>query len=284
METEMNRLFYIPLLLLCHMAIAQDSESTPEYGWQKAGTITANLTQASFDNYIQGGENSTSWQIRLGFTFINDQERYNWSNTGKFEYGNTQTGDQIVQKSVDEIKIESVFTYKTAMILNPFVSFTAETQFTPGYDYSQTPKVQISNFLDPGFFRESIGLCYKPNDIINARLGAAMKQSVTDQFNTFSDDPNTETVESFKNEIGAESVIDVNYELSESNQLASKLELFSNLKAFDEIDVIWDTDVTAQITKLLAFTFNVKLVYDKDISTKRQLKQVMGLGISYHFF
>ena len=71
-----------------------------------------NLTQTSFDNWAQGGENSYAWQLNLNFKFVNDQEKTNWSNSGKFAYGATKTGDQDSRKSIDEIKLESVLTYK----------------------------------------------------------------------------------------------------------------------------------------------------------------------------
>jgi len=273
------------LLLLTSMISAQDKEpKEPQWGRQKEATAAVNMTQSGFDNYAQGGENSTAWQARLGLKFVNDREKFNWANTGKFEYGRNKAGKEESKKSVDELKIESVFTYKLGGEVNPYASATAESQFAAGYDYGQTPKVEISNFIDPGYFREAVGAGYKPNEIIAARLGAAMKQTVTQKYNSFSDDPATFKTETIKNEMGAEGVIDLNYKISANSLVKSKVELFSSFKTFDEIDVIWDTDLTAKITKFIAFNFNVKVVYDKDISPKRQLKQVMGIGLSYSFF
>jgi hypothetical protein len=265
------------------LTIAQEEE--PKYGWQKEATGSLNLTQSTFDNYAQGGENSTAWQVRIGMKFVNEQEHFRWSNTGKLEYGQTKTGKEDFKKSTDEIKVESVFSPKVWKTINPYASVTAETQFAAGYDYGVDPKVKISKFMDPGYIRESIGLAYKPNDIIQARAGAAMKQTIADEFAaTFTDDKDTaDKVEKVHNELGADAVVDLNYKISAGSLLKSKLELFSNLKAFDEIDVTWDTDLTAKITKFIAFNFNIKLLYDKDVSVKRQLKQVMGIGISYSF-
>jgi hypothetical protein len=270
--------------VLSTFVTAQEAEKkAPEWGWQKEATASVNLTQSSFDNYAQGGENSTAWQARLGLKFTNDQEKFNWANTGKFEYGRNKTGDEDSRKSVDELKMESVLSLKIAKYLNPYASVTAESQFASGFNYGQDPKIEISNFFDPGYIREGIGIGYKPNDIIQARLGAAMKQTIANEYTNYSDDPETTDIETLKNEFGAESVIDLNYKITETSVLKSKVELFSNLMTFDEIDVIWDTDLTAKITKFIAFNFNVKLVYDKDISAKRQLKQVMGIGLSYSF-
>ncbi len=270
-------------LLLAGMASAQEGEQT-KYGWQKEASVALNITQASFDNYRQGGENSTAWQVRSLLKFVNDREKFTWANSGKFEYGSVKSGSGPVKKAADEIKVESVLTYKVGKLLNPYLSGVGETQFAPGYDYSRAPKEKISRFMDPAVFREGLGLGYKPSDVVQVRFGAAAKQTLSRTFTFYSDDPSTTKVEKVKNEVGAESVVDFNYKLASTAQIKSKLELFSDCKSADRIDVIWDSDLTAKVTRLIAFSFNVKLVYDKDLSAKRQLKQVMGIGLSYSLF
>ena len=243
-----------------------------------------NLTQTSFDNWTQGGENSAAWQLNLNFKFVNDQEKTNWSNSSKFTYGETKSGDAESKKSIDEIKIESVFTYKVSVLLNPYVAATGESQFAPGYNYADNSKTQISAFMDPGYFRESVGVGYKPNDIVSTRLGAALKQTVTNDYpKPFADDPETTETEKIKSEIGVESVTDVSWKISETSLFTSKLELFSALGGLDETDVNWDNLFTTKISKYFNVNFNVKIFYDKDISAKRQIKQALALGLTYTF-
>ena len=168
-----------------------------------------NLTQTSFDNWKQGGENSFAWQINLNFKFVNDQEKFSWANSGKFSYGSSKTGDQKVRKSIDEIKLESVYTHKMAKFLNPFVAGTGETQFAPGYNYSADANTQVSSFFDPAYSRESIGMGYKPNKTIQTRLGGALKQTITSEYPApYADDPKTPKIEKIKKEVGIESVTD----------------------------------------------------------------------------
>ena len=59
------------------------------------------------------------------------------------------------------------------------------------------------------------------------------------------------------------------------------MEMFSNIKAFNEIDVNWNTLISAKTTKLIAVNFNVKLIYDRDVSVKRQLKQALTVRLTY---
>ena len=278
-------IIFIGLFISSHIIAQEKPAEETEYGWQKEMISGVNLTQTSFDNWAPGGENSFAWQLNVNFKFINDQEKTNWANSGKFSYGSLKTGDEESRKSIDEIKLESVFTYKLGRFINPYAAVTGETQFAPGYDYGIEPETQISAIMDPGYFRESIGVGYQPNDIIKTRLGFSLKQTITSDYPVpYADDPDTEnTIEKTKNEIGAESVTDVNWKISENTLLISKLELFSAFKALDETDINWENVLTVKISKYFNVNFNFRILYDKDISRKRQIMQFVALGITYNF-
>jgi hypothetical protein len=257
----------------------------PKYGWQKEMVGGINLTQTSLSNWTQGGENSLAWQLNFRFKFINSQEKYNWANSGKCTYGSTKIGDQEFRKSLDEIKLESVLTYKLGKHINPYAACTAETQFASGYNYDTDPKTQISSFMDPGYIRESIGVGYQPNDIVKSRLGVALKQTITSDYPIpYADDPDTvDKIEKTKNEFGAESVTDISLKITKNSLFTSKLELFYAFEALDETDVNWDNVFTIMISKYINININFKLFYDKDISKKRQIKQAIAFGFTYSF-
>jgi len=188
-------------------------------------------------------------------------------------------GDAGSKKAADEFKLESVYSYKLKKPVNAYVAATALTQFTDGYDYSMDPKKKVSGFLDPGYFTQSAGIGISPNDKIKTRLGAALKETITSS--------DTAAIlfakgEDNRVEYGAESVTDVNLKLNDILLFTSKLEMFSNLKGFDEIDVNWDNVFTAKISEYLNASLNIKIFYDKDISVKRQWKQTMAVGLSYN--
>lgn len=285
-----NKTVLLLLFCLCSVVYVMGQTpaadtTAPEYGWQKEMVAGLNLTQTSFDNYVQGGENTMTWQLNTTFKFVNDQEKTNWSNSGKFNYGMSKSGKEESKKSIDEIKLETVYVYKLGINIDPYIAGVAESQFGPGYDYAADPKVEISNFADPIYFRESAGFGYKPKPEIATRLGFAIKQTLTDKYPVpFADDPKTPGIEKTKNEYGIESVTDLDFKVSANSKITSKLELFSNLKTFEQVDVNWDTILVAQVTKYINLNFNVKMLYDKDISKKRQLKQALAAGISYSFF
>lgn len=278
-----KHLFIFPgiLFLMCVRVFAQEE---PGFGWKNIITGNLNLSQSSFSNWTQGGENNWSWQLDLNGKFEDKQEMFDWVTTAKISYGRTKVSDQKSKKSADEIRLESVFTFKAGTYVNPYFAMTGETQLTKGFDFSSSPKVEISKFLDPGYFSESAGFGYEPFKDFKTRLGAALKQTVASEFATrFSDDPETAKLEKVRSEIGAESVTDISSKLSENILFTTRLELFSNLESFEEIDVRWDNIFSAKVSKYIGVSFNFKLLYDRDISIRRQIKQVLGVGVTYAF-
>jgi hypothetical protein len=266
-------------------SFAQEEEKkAPEYGWKNQMVGDLNFTQNQFTDWAQGGENSWSWALNINAKFENDQEKYNWANSGKINYGETSIADASPRKAADEIKLESVYTHKFGLHINPYAALSMQTQFTKGYDYSDAGKTAVSDFFDPGYFTESFGVGFKPNKIIKTRLGLAVKQTLSSTKYGYADDPDTDNeIEDFKNEIGAESVSDLNWKMTERILYESKLEVFSNFEAVDEIDVNWDNTFSAKVSEIIKVSFNFRLLYDKDIFWKRQLKQTLAVGLSYTF-
>ena len=273
------------ILFLNFLIFAQEDKKEPEYGWKNVAVGNLNFTQTSFSNWARGGEDNWTWLLDFNAKFVNDQEKYNWSNAGKISYGKTKVSGADARKSADEIRLESVFTFKMGAYVNPYVALTGETQLTNAYKFSDSSKVEISNFLDPGYFTESIGFGYEPVKNFKTRLGLAFKQTIADKFAAaYSDDPKTDDeIETVRSEIGMESVTDYSRKLNENILFTTKLEAFSNFESVKEIDVRWDNVFSAKVSKYIVVSFNFKLFYDKDISVKRQIKQILAVGLTYSF-
>ena len=219
-----------------------------------------------------------AWQTDLLAKFVNDLEKTNWANTGKLSYGESKSGEQDARKAADEIRIESVFTYKmdTENNLNPYVAVTGLSQFTRGFEYTDTSRIEISNFMDPGYFTQSLGIGYTRDENFKTRLGATLKQTVTDKHAD-----RYALGETFRTEYGVESVTDFTTSLSENILYTGKLGLFSNLIRFDEIDVDWDNKFVGKVSDFLNVTLNIRVFYDRDVSSKRQLLQTLAVGDRY---
>ncbi len=278
--------FYVVMSLLLsniYLFAQEEKKEAPVYGWKNEVLGSLNLTQTNFDNWSQGGENSLSWQLNLNAKLVKDEADHNWTNIGKFVFGQIRVGDQSSRKSVDEIMLETTYAFKLGWFVDPYISLTGQTQFTQGYDYSTDPKTAVSNFLDPGYFTQSVGVGYTPNEMIKTRIGAALRETITSDHNQYADDPQTTALEKTKTEAGMESVTDFVYKMEEDLVFTSNLRLFSNLIQLKQIVVRWDNIVTAKITEYVNVNFNFQMFYDHIISPRRQIKQSLALGISYSF-
>jgi hypothetical protein len=271
-------------ILVLPFSLSGQEEEAPEYGWKNQVVGSLNLTQAQFDNWSQGGENTLAWQLNLNLSSVLDQEKFNWSTTGKLSYGQAKIGDIEARKSADELRVETVYLYKLGDYVNPYVSGLLQTQITTGYQYIEEERFPVSNFFDPGYITLSVGVGYEPVPYLKTRLGAATKTTITREYAVaLTDDPDTDRIEKTDTEFGALSVTELRKPLSENILLTSKLDLFSNLESLKQVDVRWDTILSAKISRYVDVSLNVELFYDSNISPKRQLKQLLALGLSYTF-
>lgn len=263
---------------------AQEDEKELKIGWNNKAVGTLNFTQASFDNWAAGGENSWAWIFNLTGNFLRNQEKSKWNNFYKLEYGRGKVGDSEAKKSADEIFLESEYSHFFRPIWAGYIAVNGRTQFAEGFDYTTDPKTLTSKFFNPAYFRQSAGLKFDPSKKFSTRAGLSLKQTVvTDAMFAplYTDDLDTYEVEKLRSEIGLESVTVVTYQVKENIIYVSFFDLFSNMKAINEIDVRWDNLLTAEVSKYITVSFNFQLYYDRDISIQRQLKQYLAVGVSY---
>jgi hypothetical protein len=262
---------------------ACEEEKPEPLGWDNQLIAYLNLNQASFDNWSAGGENTMGWQTGANGIFTNYAPKREWVNTLRLAYGMQKIGDEEARKSIDEIRLGTVYNYIAKYHIDPYVALKFESQFAKGYEYSDSDKTEISNFMDPGYFTESAGIGRKLfGGILRSRLGVAFKQTVTDKYPApYADDPETDKIEKVRSEIGAEWVTGVDWLISEALRYISLVDVFSDMKASNEIDVRWDNLLAAKVASFVTVSLDFRLFYDRDLSTRRQLSQSLAIGLTY---
>jgi hypothetical protein len=286
MKMSFNKLVMAATVFAGTTLSAQDADTT--LGWTNEITGGLSLTQAAFDNWQQGGENLFAWQALLNSRATHLTPDWKWQNSGRFNIGFNKVGDQGNRKSLDEIKLESVLTRLMGKYLNPFVAFKFRSQFASGFIYNADgSKTKVAKFMDPGYFTESAGLGYSwkrdPVAKFESRLGGALKQTVTSDFPVYADDPATAKIEKTRNEIGLSWVSELGLQLHQNIHFNSQLDLFQNFEGLNETDILWENLLTMTVTKYINVTFNVDLLYDRDVSVRRQIRQQMAVGFTYTF-
>jgi len=250
--------------------------------WKKEVIASLNLNQASFNNWAQGGTDMISWQAGLDARFEYNSTGVNWLNTLKLQYGLTYLSTLGTQISADTIDLESVYSWKTWPQINPYVSVSAQSQFGPGYNYSTNPAVEISNFLDPGYFTESAGLKYVPDPVFNTRLGLGLKETVASQFEVpYTVNPSTGVAQNVLTQLGLSWVSELHLKLSKDSEFDSKLDTFWPGGSLDLTVVEWDNMLSFKLNKILSLNMEDDFRYDSRIYNGIQVKETLGLGVAF---
>ncbi len=277
------------VLLLSGFAVTgvwaqQDTSAAPQYGWIHSLVGGLTFTQVAFSDWTQGGENALAWALGVDGKSTNEQERTSWSNTYKFGFGQTRLGDQGIRKTDDRIDLETMLTYKVSEQLNPYGAATLKTQFAKGYRYDASgASVPVSQFFDPAYLTQSVGIVYQPAPELKTRFGVGLREILTSNFPGYADDPETLEIEKTSVQGGLESVTEFVWKLDENVGFSSKLELFSTFKNIDEVIVRSDNVLAAKVSKYITVLLNVQLLNEKRISPKTQVKETLAIGVSYSF-
>lgn len=274
-------LFCLSLLLLSSPAQSQTNDSL---GWDHDLKAGLNFTQVAFKDWSKGGSNSMAYVAQVLGLSNQDALSTKWSNTYKLVFGQTRLEDVGIRKTDDEINLESLLMWKVGIYVNPYAAVTAKSQFAPGYHYTDTLDTQTSGLFDPLYLTQSVGLGYEPAAWIKTRLGAALRETFTNTFNQYADDPATPEIESTKIEGGLESVIELAIPIEESVMFGSKLELFSGFKTMDKVVMNAQASLILKASEWFNATISANAINDWQISPRTQLKEAVSVGISYVLF
>lgn len=288
----MNKIILISTFLIFNfIAFAQETQPLPESQpqpqpepkrWKHTMIVSANVTQVSFKDWAQGGENALAYAIFLEGKSTYTRDSIDWANSYKFGYGQARLSSLGLRKTDDIINFESVLTYRLGTYINPYASVSLKTQFAEGVIYdaggNATP---VSNFFDPAYLVQAIGVGYQPIPEIKTRLGAALREIVTKKYTQYSDDPTTNQVEKTRIDGGVESVTDVNWNVMENVVFTSKLEIFAPIKRIKQTTVRSDNTLSAKANKYISINLNVLLINDTQIQARTQIKETLALGISF---
>ncbi len=266
-------------------AIAQtDSTQVPQGPWKHSVVAGLTLTQVGFKDWAQGGENALSYTVSLDGKSTRDGELFRWINTYKFSFGQTRLGIQGLRKTDDKIDLESVVTYKLKGDISPYGAATLKSQFATGFKFDAAGnKTPVAKFFDPAYLTQSAGFSYQPAPQIKTRFGAALREILTSVYNSYADDPATVRVEKIQVDGGFESVTNIEWQFDDNLLLTGKLELFSAFSNPDELIIRSDNSLSAKVNKYVNVILNIQLINDQRVTPRTQVKETIGLGLSYTF-
>jgi hypothetical protein len=282
-------------LFLALPAWAQDT-TTVSGPWSFDGMTSLNFSQVSLTNWAQGGESSYAINGLAAFNYNYTGDRNSWANTIDIGYGIQKTGQEEFQKTDDHLEVLSKYGRKASgnWLITGMLNF--KTQFTEGYQQTETGKVVISDFLSPGYMLLSLGMEYKKDDsffIVLSPVTGKITMVANDSLSnagSFGVEPG----EGMRTEFGGLVKVGLKKDIMKNVNLTSTLDLFSNyFKDPQNIDVSWKALINMKINEYLSANISTHLVYDDDIDwidpegisqgPKVQFKEILGVGFSYKF-
>ena len=263
--------------------------------WTREGNLGLNLTQVSLTNWAAGGDNSVAFDFQGAYQANYKKGKHLWNNRLELAYGLNRTGEDGTKKANDKIYLNSNYGYSIAKSWYASAFATFQTQFSPGYDYSISKDISVSEFMSPAYLTTGLGFTYEPNKIFTVVLSPAswrgtfvLNDRLSDE-GAYGVDPGKHLLSSF----GANLKGEVRYEFMKNMTVYSRLDLYSDyLHKPQNIDVNWEVQINMAINKWFSTTLTTNLVYDDDVKIAQkdgtkgprvQFKEILGVGLQFNF-
>ena len=281
--------------------------------WEKKNTVGLDITQIAFVNWNAGGNSSISGLLKGNFLRKYQKGNLKWVNEMIIRYGvNKQDGVEL-RKTDDAFQFNSTLGYRKDDVTNWYSSakFNFNTQFTNGYAYPNTTKA-ISKPFAPAYIFLGVGSEYankekKLNVYISPltmKTTLVLDQTLANQgafgVNKAVYDVDGNLLrkgELHRMELG---FLLTNYykkEIYKNIIWENRLSLYSDyINRFGNVDIDWQMQLELVVNEYVKANIGAHFIYDDDIKAKEerngeqvtvgpklQLKQLLGVGLSYNF-
>ncbi|TJY67964.1 DUF3078 domain-containing protein [Sphingobacterium alkalisoli] len=259
--------------------------------WSKFGV---NVNQAYFnDEWNAGGVNSVSLGGNIWHKSEYNRDNFNFVSEIDLRYGKIKNKDQLAKKNNDRIFWDNKLAYKLAKSWALYFSFTYESQFDAGYKYTKDEDGKeiidtiTTNFMAPGYFTESFGLEYKPDNTFSLRLGTGTARQtliLDDRLKPLEGEKERFGIEggtNFKNDLAFQLTANLDRNLAKNLNLKSRYNMFADYRDMKDPDHRLDATLTAKVTSLVNVSLTGIMVYNSDEKPGIQLSQALAMGIVY---
>lgn len=254
------------------------------YGWEISVDAGLGLNQSYYNDAWSGDEvGSIVWMSLFNLEAKRKlSPRVHLSEVLRLGYGQTYAQDKETgrwnppQKSTDKVESETILKIKAGWHVDPFFSLLLRSQFIDS---------RSNLYLNPLEFTESIGLARilwrSKGDELTSRSGFAFKHTL-----------NRGKGRTISYEGGIEIVINSKKKLSKIALYRGKLILFKAMfnseansgDAWKTPDFNLQNSLGLSLTTYIQLNFYLEFIYDRDITSRLQVKENFSIGLSYKFF
>lgn len=259
--------------------------------WFYYGQNTLVFNQSSFSNWNAGGNNNIGVIGKIGYQINYKKDRHFLDYNIKMGYGFVSATGQSTRKTEDYIDLSTNYGYDLGKNYYLSTGLQFLSQFMPGYNYEATPNPstsdKISNFLAPAYVNIGLGISYNPQEnfqIIFRPINGKFTIVADSQLQKLGNFGLQRDGQSLRSELGA--MINIQYRLNiyKDINFTNNLNFFTNYLYHPErVDINYSGVLNMKFNKFISTLVTVDLLYDHDQVQKLQLKQTLGVGISYNF-
>jgi len=240
--------------------------------WKYRTEASFALNQASLSNWVKGGESSISSTLDLtGYADYNNKAyKVTSSNFARLKYGLIATTANGLRTNLDLLETNSKINHKAFGKFDFSAVMLFKTQISKGFKYTDTTKITVSKFLNPGILTLGFGLDYKPDKKTSINFSPLSYKG------TFV--PDTSRIDQTiygiladkksKHEPGMSFLISHQFQPFRTVTMTNRLQLFTNYTHNPQnIDVDWEMILTASLNWFTDVRVNTHLIFDDDTKT-----------------
>ncbi|MTG97890.1 MULTISPECIES: DUF3078 domain-containing protein [Myroides] len=263
---------------------AQEAETTEVTGpWKSKGNFAVLVSQSSFSNWQAGGDNNFSGNLNLNYDLNYQKEDWTWDNKLIVNYGFTKLKGEDQKKTNDRLELNSVLGKQASnnWYYSLFLNF--KTQMDRGTDKDGGYN---SHFMSPAYLQIGPGMLWKKNDNLKVNIAPATSRFifVHSHFTDFGDAFGVEKGKSMEYQLGMSINGYYKFDIMENVSAENILNLYSNyLEKPGNVVVDYQLNLVMKINKYLSTNFTFQAVYDDQAYKGFQLREVLGVGLSYNF-
>ncbi len=266
-------------------AASKEVKGLDSNGWKKGGTFLINLNQGHLSNWVGGGEQNTlGINAILNYAVNYKKDKTRWDNYFEVALGmQNATSFNKFRKTDDRFDITSKYGHEIASKWYASLLFNFNTQMLPGYAYTAASQTKISNIFSPAKVLLSLGAEYRPSDNFSVFVSPITARWLLKMDKDFLNQAAFGVPAGKKsyNELGAYLSARYKIDLAKFATYTTRLDLFTNYKRNPQnVDVLFNNLLVFKYNTWLATSISVDVLYDHDILTKTQLKEILGIGLS----
>ncbi len=256
------------------------------HSWDIHLNNTLLFNQLLVENWNAGGVNSYSGTARIDYDFYYSKKKHRWDNRIIAGYGLKSEEDDVhgSRKTEDVIDLTSSYRYNLKKNWYLGSSLNVKSQFSEGFEFSDTIKTKISNFLAPGYLTVGAGLDYVLKNKLELSLHPLSSKTTIVVDEDLRYRFNVDEDRSFQMSIG------LFFGGRHRAQLVKNVKIDQTFGIYSEysnkplnLDLAYRLFIDMKINNFMSTKITFETLYDEDQIKRVQLKETLGVGFTYKF-